>query len=309
MGMKVVTGGGEILDLNQGLIKNATGYDFRQLFIGSEGTLGIVTEATLALCAPPKNPKVLLLGLEDLAAVMKVYEHFKLHSSLLAFELFTAAALELVQAHSHLAFPLKNQSGYFLVVEFESSSPAVGSTPENESAEDADLQLFSTLFECGWVVDGAMAQNEKQAREFWRFREDISESAAPYQPYKNDISVRISCVPEFLTEVQQLLTKEYPEFRVVWFGHIGDGNLHINVLKPADMPAADFTRHCARVNDLLFASVAHFHGSVSAEHGIGLMKKPYLHFSRSQEEIQIMRQIKNIFDPDSILNPGKLFDP
>lgn len=120
--------------------------------------------------------------------------------------------------------------------------------------------------------------------------------------------MRISKVPEFLESTAAMMTKEYPDLEVVWFGHIGDGNLHINILKPKDLDKKDFLSHCERVNALLFDSLKKYEGSISAEHGVGLVKKPYLSFSRSAAEIEYMKQIKKVFDPDQILNPGKIFD-
>ncbi|MCB0412397.1 MAG: FAD-binding oxidoreductase, partial [Bdellovibrionales bacterium] len=126
--------------------------------------------------------------------------------------------------------------------------------------------------------------------------------------YKNDISVRISKVPEFLEKMNALLEKEYPQFEVVWFGHIGDGNLHINILKPADWDSKRFVDECKRVNDHMYDLIQKLQGSVSAEHGVGLTKKPYLQFTRSQVEIEYLKGIKRVFDPDGIMNPGKLMD-
>jgi FAD/FMN-containing dehydrogenase len=142
----------------------------------------------------------------------------------------------------------------------------------------------------------------------WRLREGITESLAPYKPYKNDVSVRISAMPSFLQETQALLGEAYPHFDVVWFGHIGDGNLHINVLKPGDASDAEFVRQCEQVTKLLAASLKKHGGSISAEHGIGLVKKGYLESTRSTEEIALMRAMKRAFDPSGLLNPGKLFD-
>src|SRR5690606_25484891 len=154
-----------------------------------------------------------------------------------------------------------------------------------------------------------IAQSGAQAQQLWRLREGITEAVARYRPYKNDVSVRISAMPAFLGEVQALLGEAYPDFEVVWFGHIGDGNLHINVLKPDAWDDASFVAACEKVTKLL-ADVLHRHGgSISAEHGIGLVKKPYLGSTRSAAEIAAMRGIKAVLDPNGILNPGKLFDP
>ena len=161
--------------------------------------------------------------------------------------------------------------------------------------------------EQGWISDGVIAQSEAQAAALWRLREGITESLAPHRPYKNDISLRISALPAFLHEIQTLLGDAYPHFEVVWFGHIGDGNLHINVLKPDGLADAEFIAQCEQVTRLLAAALQRHGGSISAEHGIGLVKKPYLESTRSAAEIALMRGVKQVFDPNGILNPGKLF--
>lgn len=142
----------------------------------------------------------------------------------------------------------------------------------------------------------------------WRLREDISETISRWTPYKNDVSTLISRVPDFLAEVEAVVTGNYPEFEVVWYGHIGDGNLHLNVLKPDDLPMDEFQQRCAVVSKAVFEIVQRYGGSVSAEHGVGLLKKDYLQYSRSELEVSIMRQIKLAFDPAGIMNPGKIFD-
>jgi FAD/FMN-containing dehydrogenase len=162
--------------------------------------------------------------------------------------------------------------------------------------------------ERGWVQDGAVSQSVAQAESLWRLREDISETISRWTPYKNDISTLISRVPDFLTEVEAVVSANYPEFEIIWFGHIGDGNVHLNVLKPDDLPMEEFQRRCGEVSTWVFEIVQRYGGSISAEHGVGLLKKDYLQYSRSEAEIAIMRQIKLAFDPLGIMNPGKIFD-
>jgi FAD/FMN-containing dehydrogenases len=170
------------------------------------------------------------------------------------------------------------------------------------------MTAFEHCMEQGWVADGVISQSEAQAQQIWRLREGITEAVAKYKPYKNDVSVRISAMPAFLAETQALLGEAYPHFDVVWFGHIGDGNLHINVLKPGDTTDADFVAQCEHVTRLLAQALHRHGGSISAEHGIGLVKKPYLGSTRSEAEIALMRGVRQVFDPNGILNPGKLFD-
>ena len=297
-GMKVVTGTGELLDLNRGLVKNSSGYDLRHLMIASEGTLGIVVEATLRLADPAPASNVMLLALPSFEVLMQVFAAFRERLQLEAFEFFTEQALKHVLAHGAQA-PFAEVHPYYVVTEFASG---------DELQEAAAMAAFEGCMEHGWVSDGVISQSDAQAAQLWRLREGITESLAPYKPYKNDVSVRISAMPAFLQETQALLGQAYPHFEVVWFGHIGDGNLHINVLKPVDVSDADFVSQCEQVTRLLAASLKKHEGSISAEHGIGLVKKDYLESTRSVAEIEVMRGIKRVLDPKGILNPGKLFD-
>ena len=297
-GLKVVTGAGEVLELNNALVKNSSGYDLRHLFIGAEGTLGIVVEATVKLTDPPPPTNVMLLALPSFDVLMQVFAAFRSRLQLEAFEFLTDVALKHVLAHG-AQNPFEQTPPYYVVTEY-----ATG----DESREATALAAFEYCMEQGWVLDGVISQSEAQAQQLWRLREGITESVARYVPYKNDISVRLSVMPAFLAETQALLGQAYPHFEVVWFGHIGDGNLHINVLKPEDMAQDEFVRQCEQVTKLLAAALKRHGGSISAEHGIGLVKKPYLASTRSEAEIAIMRGIKRVLDPNGLMNPGKLFD-
>ncbi len=298
-GLKVVTGTGEILELNRGLVKNATGFDFRHLFTGSEGSLGFIAEATLRVTTPTKPVTVLVLGVPDLDSIMQVFRAFRDQVPLTAFEFFSDLALKVVMKHAHLQKPFATEVENYLVVEVENT---------DDSTEAKVLEIFESCVEKGWVVDGSIAQSDTQARDFWRLREDISEATAPYTPYKNDISVTISKVPAFLRETEAVLKKNYPDFEVVWFGHIGDGNMHINILKPEGLSRDKFLEKCKGASDLLFDVIAKLGGSISAEHGVGLLKKDFLQYTRSPVEIDLMKGVKKVFDPDGIMNPGKIFD-
>jgi len=297
-GLKVVDGRGELLEVGRGLVKNSSGYDLRHLLVGSEGTLGIIVEATLRLTEPPPATSVMLLALPDFDALMQVFASLRARLRLEAFEFFTDRALHHVLAHGAQK-PFEETHPYYVVAEF-----AAG-----EAEETAVLAAFEHCVGEGWVVDGVISQSQAQAAQLWRLREGITESLAPYVPYKNDVSVRVSAMPAFLAETQALLAREYPHFDVVWFGHIGDGNLHINVLKPDGMSQPEFVSECERVTKLLADALHRHGGSISAEHGIGLVKKPYLSSTRSEAEIGLMRGIRGVLDPDGLMNPGKLFDP
>lgn len=297
-GLKLVAGNGELLDLNRGLVKNSSGYDLRQLVIGSEGTLGIVVEALLKLTDPPPRSQVMLLALPDMDALMRVFALFRARLALQAFEFFTDVALRhVLGAGAQRA--LDGEHPYYVVTEYDAA---------DERAQAAALAAFEHGAGQGWIADGVIAQSDAQAAALWRLREGITESLAPRVPYKNDVSVRVAAVPAFLHAMQALLAREYPQFEVVWFGHIGDGNLHVNVLKPEGLSGADFVAQCERVTHLLAATLREHGGSISAEHGIGLVKKPYLDSTRGAAEIALMRGVRRAFDPNGIMNPGKLFD-
>ena len=298
-GLKLVTGSGELLDLNRGLIKNNAGYDLRQLVIGAEGTLGVVVEATMRLSRPPQNLAVLVLGVPDMAAIMSVLAAYQGQIELSAFEFFSELALQKVVQHQGLQRPFDTPAEYYALLEFEQ--------PDDDAMEQA-MNLFEHCVEQGWVLDGVVSQSVAQAASLWRLREDISETISRWTPYKNDISTLISLVPDFLAEVEAVVSANYPEFEIVWFGHIGDGNVHLNVLKPDDLPMEEFQQRCGEVSQWVFEIVQRYGGSISAEHGVGLLKKDYLHYSRSETEVAIMRQIKLAFDPAGIMNPGKVFD-
>lgn len=297
LGLKVVTGTGDVLELNNSLIKNATGLDLRHLFIGSEGILGFITECTIKLIPPPKELKVLVLGVSALDSVMNIFTLFKNSTSLVAFEMLSEQALQYVLDGTGLPRPMETHCDYYIVAEVEIPTPA----------DDENLMsTFEKGLEAGWILDGVISQSELQAKSFWRYRENISECLAPFNPYKNDISVSISKVPALMVDLDQILKKSYPTWKVVWFGHIGDGNLHINILRPEGMSKEDFVKECRLVDSHVFTAVQKQHGSISAEHGVGLTKKSFLHFTRSVEEIELMRGIKKVFDPDQIMNPGKV---
>ena len=298
-GLTVVTGAGEVLELNQGLQKNNAGYALRQLFIGAEGTLGLIVEATMQLTRAPKNLTAFVLGVEDFSGIMNLFNRFQAEMDLTAFEFFSEQALQKVVAHSNVPRPFESTCPYYALLEFECL---------NDEVEAQAMALFEACVEEGWVTDGVMSQSLEQLKNLWRLREDISETISKWTPYKNDISTIISRVPDFLEAVETLVDAQYPDFEIIWFGHIGDGNLHLNILKPDDMDKDEFFAKCATVSTGVFEIVAKYGGSVSAEHGVGLLKKAYLPYSRSETEIALMRQVKQVFDPKGIMNPGKIFD-
>ena len=295
-GLTVVTGAGDVLDLNRGLIKNNAGPDLTQLLIGSEGTLGLITEVRFSLLDPPPARSVLLLAFSGLDAVMPAFRALRAGLELSAFEFFDQGCVDAVAAESG-TFPLEQAAPFYAVVEFDNPDGA---------RQEAALGVFESLAEDGHVVDGLISQSEGQAAELWRWREGISEAIAGHTPYKNDLSVRISRVPEFLEALQTLVDHHYPDFRVLWFGHIGDGNLHMNVLRPEDWSIDDFRAACDKLSPEVFRLVGEFGGSISAEHGVGLLKRDYLDRIKTAAELDLLRSVKRAFDPDGILNPGKV---
>ncbi|MEE4277131.1 MAG: FAD-binding oxidoreductase [Halieaceae bacterium] len=299
VGLKVVTGTGELLELNRGLVKNNAGYDLRHLMIGSEGTLGIIVEVLVRLQAPPPERAVMVLGSPDMGAIMRVLDAFRDRVALQAFEFFSEEALLKVVEHRGLARPFDTASDFYALLEFDAP---------DEAAEGEALACFERCVEEGWVEDGVMSQSLGQAEALWRLREDISETISRWTPYKNDISTTVSRVPALLAEVEAVVDANYPDFEIIWFGHIGDGNVHLNILRPDGMAMEEFQTRCGEVSVGVFEAVARHGGSISAEHGVGLLKKPYLRYSRSAAEIELMAGIKKVFDPDGIMNPGKLLD-
>lgn len=296
-GLKVVTGRGELLELNRGLVKNASGYDLRHLFIASEGTLGLIVEATLKLVDPPLPSKVLLLGLESMDALMRVFDSLRSSLELSAFEFFTDRALHHVCVANRISPPFDTACPLYVVTEFDCP---------DEPAEDAVMERFEHCFERGWLLDGVISQSDRQAAELWRYREGISESISHFPPYKNDLSVKVSAVPDFLQRLDELMNRICPDFEVVWYGHIGDGNLHMNILKPSSLSLPEFESRCHEISEETYALTETIGGSISAEHGIGTLKQPWLNRTRSAAEIAFMQEIKAVFDPAGIFNPGKL---
>jgi FAD/FMN-containing dehydrogenase len=301
LGLQVVLASGEVLELNGALEKNNTGLDLRQLFIGSEGTLGIVTEATLKLTRLPQALRVFLFGVADLPAVLALFREAKRAPfTISAYEFFTDKCLARVVKHRALRTPLASPASHYVLLEIEELAHA---------PDDAFETWTTSLFERGLITDGTMAQHGAQAAELWALREGISESlSATGLPHKNDVSLPVAALEGFCAELESVFRARYPSWEICLFGHIGDGNLHINVMKPHAMDKPSFLAKTKEADHDLFALVKKHAGSISAEHGIGLLKKPYLGYSRAPAEIALMKAIKRTMDPKGILNPGKVLD-
>lgn len=298
LGLQVVTAQGEVLELNGALEKNNTGTDLRQLFIGSEGTLGVITAATLKLAPLPANLDVFLFAVPDIAAVLELFREARRAPLLIsAYEFFTWRCLQRVQRHLQVRSPFEQPSGCYVLLETE------GSRPEEVEA------WLGTVFERGLVTDGTLAQGAQQKKELWALRESISESlSATGLPHKNDLALPVAELESFCAELEAVFAARYPGWEICLFGHIGDGNLHVNVMKPDALSREEFLRHTHGADEAIFEVVRRHHGSVSAEHGIGLLKKDALPWTRSPAEIALLKTLKRALDPNGILNPGKILD-
>ncbi|MBS1962903.1 MAG: FAD-binding oxidoreductase [Bdellovibrionales bacterium] len=299
LGLEVVLPTGEILELNGALEKNNTGTDLRQLFIGSEGTLGVITEATLKLAPIPREEDVFLFAVPDLAAVLELFRLARTAPiTLQAFEFFTDKCLARVTKNLGARPPFSTPTSHYVLVEIE--RPADAAVTE---------KWLEEVLGSGFVTDGTMAQSPREAEEFWRLREGISESlASTGLPHKNDVALPIASLQGFCAELADFFGTHYVGWEICNFGHIGDGNLHINIMKPDAMPVPEFRAATKAVDRDLFALVKKHKGSISAEHGIGLLKKEFLSFTRTPAEIALFRAMKAVFDPKGILNPGKIWD-
>jgi FAD/FMN-containing dehydrogenase len=296
LGLRVVTASGEILELGGALEKNNTGADLRQVFIGTEGTLGIITEATLKLTRQIPEVSVLLFAVDGIEAAMAVFAAAQRSPlTLMAFEFFTDKCAARLEAHRGKKPPLEQSSPCYVLIEVEGGM------------SDELLEWTEAILERDEVADGTVAQSRQQAAELWELREGISESlSATGLPHKNDVSVAVGDVASFCAELETLVSERYPGWEVCLFGHVGDGNVHVNVMKPDELDADEFHRLCHDADAAIFELVERYRGSISAEHGIGLLKRDFLHYSRSPEEIAALRALKQAFDPRGILNPGKI---
>ncbi|MEO5726753.1 MAG: FAD-binding oxidoreductase, partial [Byssovorax sp.] len=299
LGLTVVLMSGEVLELNGALEKNNTGVDLRQLFIGSEGTLGIITSAVLKLTRVPEKLDVFLFAVPDLAAVLALFREARQGPfGIMAYEFFTEKCLARLRRHRSVRTPLSAPSDYYVLLEVERGTP------------EALEAWLGSLFERELVTDGTQAQHSAQAADLWTLREGISESlSATGLPHKNDVALPITSLTGFCADLERFFEASYPGWEIALFGHIGDGNLHVNVMKPESLSREEFLARTHEADHAIFELVQKHRGSISAEHGIGLLKKEYLRYSRSPGELAIMRSIKRALDPRNLMNPGKILDP
>ncbi len=302
LGLQVVTMDGNVLELNGALEKNNTGTDLRQLFIGSEGTLGIITEATLKLTRLPGDLDVFFFALNDMPAVFKLFQEARRAPfPLMAFECLTHNCLEVVSKHMNVPSPFTARSGAYVLMEVE--------RPRGDDAIAVFDAWLAGLFEKELVVDGTRAMSPREAKDLWILREGVAESLYAYGfLHKNDIALPVAELEVFIDEMYSMFNRLHPDLGVYMFGHIGDGNLHVNTMKPEAMDRDAFLKRCHEADLDLFKLVQNRKGSISAEHGVGLLKKDSLGFSRTEAELGYFRAIKKVFDPAGLLNPGKILD-
>ncbi|HEV8552963.1 MAG TPA: FAD-binding oxidoreductase [Casimicrobiaceae bacterium] len=302
LGLEVVLADGRIWDGLKGLRKDNTGYDMKQLFIGSEGTLGIITAAVLKLFPKPRISATALAALGDVDAAIALLGLVRqaLGDRLTGFELISGDCIALTRKQfPALPDPLPGYPWYALV---QADDPAA----DSPLAVQMEAALAAAV-EQQVANDAAIAQSAAQAAELWALREHIPEAQRLEGPnIKHDISLPVSRIPEFLADAQVELGTAFRDVRYVVFGHLGDGNLHYNLSAPAGTTAATFLGEAARANRIVYDLVARLGGSFSAEHGIGQMKRGELVRYKSAVEVELMQRIKRALDPDAHLNPGKV---
>jgi FAD/FMN-containing dehydrogenase len=304
LGLEVVTAQGEVMHSLSGLRKDNTGYDLRNLMIGSEGTLGIITAATMKLYPMPAANLTAWAAVPSVTHAVRLLSLARQHvdSGLTGFEMMGQFALSLVDKHyPQLRVPLWQEATYCVLIEISDSE-------SQDHARERFEHLLETALSNGCITDAVIAENLTQARNFWHIRESITLAQAEEGlNIKHDISVPISSIPSFVEETDAQLKREIEGVRLVNFGHLGDGNLHYNVQAPEHGDSKAFLRdNEEHVNQLVYQSVKRFDGSISAEHGVGSMKVNYLPDYKDPVALKLMQQIKQALDPQGVLNPNRV---
>jgi FAD/FMN-containing dehydrogenase len=293
LGVEAVLANGTIVNGLRSLRKDTAGYDLKQLFIGSEGTLGVITAATLKLFPLPGVVSTALVGIENAGEAVRLLAHLRsdLADSIEAFELISDFVFGLVSDHiPELTLPFDDHCPWYVLLDV-----AIGG--DTERLESA----LTTAAENGLLQDAVIAKNTSEAEHFWRMRHSIAEAERAFgKALKHDISVPVSRMEEFLLRGDQLLGELVPGAQLIAFGHVGDGNLHYNVALPTDAQNGE------AVTTAIYELVDELGGSFSAEHGVGRLKRQYLPKYRGCGEIELMRTLKKTLDPNNILNPGKV---
>ena len=302
LGLEVALADGQLLSTIGKLRKDNSGYDLTRLFVGSEGTLGVITAATLKLFPRPQAQTVAFVGLDSPAQALKllIFLRDALGFGLHAFELIPRFGLELVMRHiPNMRDPLTSIYAWYALIEISSDRK------EEISAHVA--QLLSQAAADHYIQDATLAASTTQARALWSLRENLSEAQKREGgSVKHDISVAVEDMPAFIDEMNALIKEKFPYARPVPFGHMGDGNLHYNISQPIDADRASFLTHAQDINEIVHALVHKYKGSISAEHGIGRLKRDLLKRVKDPVALDLMQKLKATLDPKGILNPGAL---
>ena len=304
LGLEVVLADGRVWHGLNALRKDNTGYDLKHLFIGGEGTLGIITAAVLRLFPKPRARETVFFGLDRVEAAIELFRIARglAGAELTSFELMPRFGLDLVMRHMGARDPLADPHAWYVLMEL--SSPREGA-----DLSAATESIFLRGDEGGLVADAAIAQSVDQARAFWHVRESLSEAQGPEGgSIKHDVSVPIHAIPDFLREAGEAVERIAPGARPVPFGHVGDGNIHYNVSQPVGAERGAFLAAYDAMNAAVHDVVAQLGGSISAEHGIGIAKRGMLGAAKGPVAIDMMRAIKHALDPKGLLNPGKLLE-
>jgi FAD/FMN-containing dehydrogenase len=302
LGLEVVLPDGRVWNGLRGLRKDNTGYDLKHLFIGAEGTLGVITAAVLKLYSRPHRVATAWATVPTPLAAVALLTRLRgrIGGRVTAFEMVSRPALDLVLKNiPHSRDPLPGRSPWQVLIELSDTM---------ESALDAALQdVLVEAVDAGEATDAALARSEAQAQSFWRLRENISEAQKiEGVSIKHDISLPVSRIPEFIERCDAALAAAFPGVRIVCFGHLGDGNLHYNQSKPAAQDNTTFIAQTEAVNRLVHDLVAELGGSISAEHGLGQLKRDEILRYKSAVEMDMMRAVKKALDPQGLMNPGKV---
>jgi FAD/FMN-containing dehydrogenase len=303
LGLEVVLPDGRILDGLKPLRKDNTGYDLRNLFMGAEGTLGVITAASCKLFSRPATNVTAFVGLTDPQRAVSLLSRLRTFTgdAVSTFELIPRNALELVLEYiPNTANPLDQRHDWYVLLE-------IGMGRQAESMREAIEAELALAMEQGEIGDAAIASSESQREMFWRLRETIPEAQRHIgASIKHDVSVTTSELPQFIIEASQLVRAISPRGRIVSYGHLGDGNLHFNVSRPIDSDDESFLRLAPNINRAVHDLIARHGGSISAEHGIGRLKREELVRYEPPVAIEVMRAIKQALDPNGIMNPGKV---
>jgi len=302
LGIEVVLADGRVLQNLNKLKKDNTGYDLKNLFIGAEGTLGIITAAVLRLVPRPRSVETAWVGVPspETAVELLGIAQERTAGGVTSFELMARMGVEVVVKHGpNMRYPLREQYPYSVLIELSSQAKS--------GLRAAMEEILAEGHERGLVLDATIADNLAQGKEFWRLREMFGElQRHEGGSIKHDISVPVAAIPAFIKEANTAVVKLIPGARPLPFGHVGDGNIHYNVTQPVGASQAEFMQREEAVHDVVFEVVAKYHGSISAEHGVGIVKRERLPLVKDKVAIDLMRTLKRTLDPKGILNPGKV---